>query len=489
MVEVCSEFIRAFDERMASSRAQGDPISVEWQTLNGAAIPRLHLSGSPFPVEGTSRFLCPVVGRRFSAQQTTEEFFYAHSGAGSRIATIMPSKGQNRSTQTISPPRDSESGPSKPGNAHTVTLDDSDIALLRLVGALPPEFPHDVEALQLLLDRSKAAHVDVHVVDTGGYLVHRVELANENGLPPTVGELRELLEKHFDKVADGYRDDLSVAVGTLGGLEQDFVGVGRRRSWVIPLGDGVSFDSVGAESRGFSFPEFRADRGFFGYSSRIPENFRLCVCPFPSLWRVVPPDGTKIFRFRDDTSNSEAVFFQFLAIVAKKVREASGLECILGPEVFADARGVREGETHGPWKLSFTTESAKSTFLDLCDALPRVCEMVDLNEDLMKNANGRPLRLGETLAKIAHRSTLLQRLSGPVRVAFEKNDHWLTCALTGGFELAAAESEDPEKSRKLEDADSLVDLIGTAEARPDDENASPNTIQLRIVEPMPAAHR
>ena len=455
--------------------------------MNGVTLPRLHLS-SPFPVEGTP---FPVEGRRrFFAQQTTEDFSHAHSGAGSGIAIIM-STCQHNFNETVAPPVDA--GPdAKLQNARTVTLDDSDISLLRLVGALPPEFPHDVEALQLLLDRSKAAHVDVHVVDTGGNLVHRVELANENGLPPTVGELRESLEKHFDKVADGYRGDLSAAVGRLGG--QYFVGVRGRRSWVIPLGDGVSFTSVGAESREFPFPQFRAT-----LLSRIPENFRLCVCPYKTGRSGGTPEGTKIFRFFDDTSTSEVAFFQFLAIVAKRVREASGLECFLRPEVFADVRSSHPstgGGTHGPWKLSFATESAKSTFLDLCDALPRVCRLADsasmrrsrLQAGGFKMSALRP-RLDETLAKTAHRSTLLQRLSDPVRAAFEKNDHWWTCARTGGFGLAAAESEDPEKSRKLEDSDSLVDLIGTAEARPDDENAAPNTIQLRIVEPMPSAPR
>ena len=384
---------------------------------------------------------------------------------------------QHNLNETVSPPVDA--GPDPPldsgSEERTLTLGDSDISLLRLVGVLP-SYIHNVEALELLLDRSKTAHVAVHVVDTGGNLVHRVELANENGLPPTVNDLRESLNDHFQTVADGYKDDVSkaVAVGVLGGL------LTAGDDWIVPLGDGVSLTSMSVERQGFQFvPEFNAD-----VSWGFPRNFCLCVnC-----------EHQIIYCFRDDASNSEVAFFQFLEVVAKKVRETSGLECILGPEIFPQ----RPLFVHGTvdvsiptWKLSFATESAKSTFLDLCDALPRVCRLADsarISKEKCFQAGGSfrmgAFRLDETLAKIAHRSTLLQRLSNPVRAAFEKNDHWWMCARTGRFGLAAAESEDPEKSRKLEGADSLVDLIGTAEARPDDENAAPNTIQLRIVEPM-----
>ena len=412
-------------------------------------------------------------------------------GSGIAIIMFMPSKCQNRATQTIShaPPHDhGETRPAKPRNARTLTLDDSDIDLLRVVGALPYNI-RNVEALELLLDRSKTAHVVVHVVDTGGNLVHRADVSNKAGLPPPVRDLRWSLTDHFQMVAGGYREDVLKAAGALGGQWSP-------TQWRVPLGDGVSLTSRAVESCSHGLaPAFCAD---VSSSRETPENFSLHIpyntCDYNDCWVS--------FCFRDDTGNSGVVakklrvFFQFLEVVAKKVREAIGLECILGREVFPQdlsfSHGVgvpisRWSHVNIPWKLSFATESAKSMFLDLCDALPRVCRLAD-SARISKEKNPAEFpgefRLDEMLAKTAHRSILLQRLSDPVRAAFEKNDHWWMCARTGGFELAAAESEDSEKSRKLEDSDSLMDLIGTAEARPDDENAAPNTIQLRIVEPM-----
>lgn len=374
---------------------------------------------------------------------------------------------------------------------------------------LPLQFPHDLQALRVLLDRCKAAHVTVHVVDTGGNLVHSAELPATDWaggdriipmlnsaatgyildphrppatrLPPTVLDLRKSLTEHFDEVADGYWDALVAAVETLGGncfddLNDPFLWIDDASLWLVPFGDGVSLTRMADEERQFPLillltlknsPEFYA----------FPANMLQDV----TLHRR----GNHYVLIRD-TVNDEVMrgssFLDFFAGVSSALSTSPGLECVLGPELFERYYMEEDGA-----RLSFTTDGARTSFLHLCDGLLHVGKMFSAFSEL--SIERLLPRVDVALATIVHRSSVLQRLSSPVRTAFEKNDPWWMCTRAGGggFELAAAESEDPEKNRKLEDTDSLVYLIGTAEARPDDENATPNTIQLRIVAPMSGA--
>ena len=89
----------------------------------------------------------------------------------------------------------------------SLTLGESDVKLLQLAGILPKDIV-SVHALRLALERSKATHVGVHVLDTGGNMVFQTEFNNPGGKPPTVKDLRDQLAQHFKTTAEEYEDDV-----------------------------------------------------------------------------------------------------------------------------------------------------------------------------------------------------------------------------------------------------------------------------------------
>lgn len=198
-------------------------------------------------------------------------------------------------------------------------------------------------------------------------------------------------------------------------------------------------------------------------------------------------------------------FPHFAKAIADLLRDAPDDKLgpfVLGSELFQMEPGIDDIVDHFkppegiPWVMNFASQVAKSNFLNIIKSLSIVYAMVEEAERAHLDSDGRypegGLLFSEktyanrafmgTFARIAHRDTLLERLKPPTRATFERNDHWYMClATSGGFRLAAAEGGE---GRKLDDEDSLLDLIGSEVAGPDDESAAGNVIQLRIVEPI-----
>ena len=95
------------------------------------------------------------------------------------------------------------------------------------------------------------------------------------------------------------------------------------------------------------------------------------------------------------------------------------------------------------------------------------------------------LRVGNIFMRIMHKSEILRRLEEPHRTNFDNNDWWyLNRKPVRGnvkFTLMAAESVDESQNKiDLRNWSSLLDLVGTPEALPDEDDGDERLIQLRI---------
>ena len=393
---------------------------------------------------------------------------------------------------------------------------------------------NDLSALKSHLDKCRADHVRVRVVDCSGCLVYKTDMmySGPSGVS-SVGRLRSELTAHFKQVEAPYHDKVQQAIKRIVYQHEDRLP--RRPELGMFLGrDGCAFKS---EARweydvarfpldGVTFrmaeheqePKFPFGTGEFFMS----ENWR-SDSPNPRLRRLNgsdPVKGTPSVRlllrssFRSDRGFSGVLksaldlsnmnVLQLKRIVA---RRDDSLELELGSEFFEECWDYHDNYGRPTFSslevvvATFSSLEVKKRFVELVDLLLLAREKENLPDYVSAACekenhfyfhpeyNKRVVRafgfrIGSIVMRFMHKTEILRRLDEPHRTNFDNNDWWyLTRNLNKPVlkpSLMAAESADESQNKILSDADSLADLIGAPEALPDEQGDDERLIQLRI---------
>lgn len=400
----------------------------------------------------------------------------------------------------------------------TLTLTEQDLALLRLTGVVSDGITN-LETLRAHLERAKDSRVRCTVLNMSGATIFADGPMSVSGLQataPTVGRLREELCRHFETIAESYSEEMEAVEDKLRSVTTDpLASFWRPRPWRQKSDlrcyelKGVTFSSATVKNgmpllpefyHSWRYPqyvEFRVkERGFNCFEEEVDQSGerrgrrrRVQRPPSPSEYTELPWGGDIETPSVDDRGDGDVrinldVFERFCANAAK----GASLEFELGEDtnIFATAsnpnRGANMVVAPGfPWTVTFASAAAKARFVETVSALALTLKIYADHSD-----EDPPPEFVEIFDYLLHRQRIADAMPQPHRNNFENNHYWyltrFCCSGAYRFSLMAAESaEDP---KVLSDSDSLLDLVGRAEAMPDrrpaGEAAGENMIQLRI---------